>query len=51
MGVFVWTTNSAEDREVPRGAPTLSLQSNLTELLSSVDDSGAYTVLDDRTRL
>lgn len=30
LGVFVWTKNSPEDREVPRGAPTLSLLSNLT---------------------
>ncbi len=44
MGVFVWTSNSAEDREVPRGPPTLSLQSNFTRLLNPVTESGVDTI-------
>lgn len=40
LGVFVWTTNSAEDREVPKGAPTLSLLSNYTRLFNPVNESG-----------
>ncbi|CAD6592865.1 MAG: hypothetical protein ASARMPREDX12_006535 [Alectoria sarmentosa] len=41
LGVFIWTVNSAEDREVPQGPPTLSLESNLTRLLNSVNESNS----------
>lgn len=47
IGVFIWTTNSAEDREVPQGAPTLPFSSNLTRLLTSVNESGVHIILDD----
>lgn len=47
LGVFIWTTNSAEDREVPKGAPTLSLPSNLTRLFTSVNESGVVVSIDD----
>ena len=46
MGIFIWTTHSATDREVPQGPPTLPELSNSTRLLNLANDSAVRVILD-----